>query len=635
MRSQTMQLGSRLLIFTLVAALLLAGTYLLTKDPIEKQRLEAAQGAQRAVLTDADSFTQIAIPSASDYPMITALYEAKAADQVIGYVLTASPTGYGGPIPITLGVGSDGSIRGIAVGELKETANIGSKVGGEEFLSQFDALPADPKSIDSEVDTIGGATVSSGPFKQAVRQMTALTKDALGIEPHAGTPKAKPLGGDDLLRQAQLPSAISFAENNPYAAVGDFDAIQAIYHGALGKQTIGYTFELAPKGYAGPVVLRASIDASTGTVTAVELVSQDETPEYGGRIAGDEGVTFLSQFAGKAAEAPADGVDGISGATVTSKAVLKAVGQAGAFYTQFLIPVPDPDEGVTFEDIALPTPDDYKAVKSAQRGMKGGAIYKYRFMASVSGYDADEHGGSPMSLQIDVDAAGNFLSLTAIEQHETTGIGAEVFTNADFIAGFVGKTATVETADEVVAVSHATVTSDAIKRGLKQVARAYQSIVAAGNTAAPAPDAAQTGFPTVDGAFVGAAFEPVTFTDENKQFLTVKAIDKAVKNGATVGYRIVTVSTGYNEADKITLQHDIDVAGTFVGITVLSHAETAGIGANLLDDAAYMAQPIGSPAEASAADTVITKSGATITSEAIQKAVKHAANAYQAIKEVP
>lgn len=628
-KNSFLHLGVRLLLFTLVAAMLLAGTYIITKDPIQKREIEASQAAQRAVLPEAGLFEQKLVPS--DYPMVTGLYEGKAGENVVGYVLTAAPQGYGGPIPITLGVGSDGSIHGISVGDLQETANIGTKVAGEEFLSQYDALAADPKVIDSEIDTIGGATVSSGPFKQATRQMVALTSEALGIEPHPGQPKAKPLAGDDLLRQKQLPSALSFQETNPYELIGDFDAIQLVYRGAVGKYTAGYSFELAPKGYAGPVVLRASIESATGTVTAVELVSQNETEGYGTRIATDEGAAFLAKFAGKPAENPAEGVDGISGATVTSNAVLRAVEQAGAFYTRYLIPAPDPDEGVAFEDIDLPTPDEYKAVQSAQRGMKDGAVAKYRFLVRVTGY----HEESPIVAQVDVDAQGNYLALTAVEQHETEGIGTVVFTDAGFAAGFVGKPAVIETSDEVQAVSGATVTSDALKRALKQTARAYQSIVAGGATAQASPSAQAAAFPTVPGVFEGASFEPVAFTDENKQFVTVKAIDKALQGGAVAGYRIVTVSTGYNETDKIVLQHEIDAAGNFVSVIVLSQAETAGIGANLLEDAAYMAAPVGSPADPAAADKVDIKSGATITGEAIQKAVKHAATAYQAIKEVP
>ncbi len=636
MHKNAVQLGLRMLIFSVIAAVLLAGTYLITKEPIEKQALEASQGAMRAVLPEADAFDEknladIASDHATQYPNVAAMYEAKAGNEVVGYVLTAAPQGYGGAIPITVGIGNDGSIHGVAVGKLIETLDIGTKVGEEPFLKQFDALAADPAVIESNVDLISGATTSSKPFKGAVKEMTALTMEALGVEPHPGIPKAPALAGEDLLRKALLPDATQFNVLSPYALVGEFDAIQQIFSALQGRDSAGYTFELASKGFADRVAVRAAIDAQ-GMITGVTLVSQNETPEYGGRITGADGEAFLQQFAGKPAEGFGEGVDVISGATVTSNAVIKSVKQAAAFYTQYLIPKPDPDAGITFEDITLPKPDDYKAVQSAQRGLRDGTVVKYRFIVRVTGYNE----AAPMLLQIDLDGQGNYESLLPLEQSETPGIGADVFGKTEFMEQFTGKPASVETVDAVVAVSGATVTSDAIKRGIKQAARAYLSLADGASTpAAEGTQAAAAQFPTVPAAFEGATFEPVAFTDENKQFATVKAIDKAVKDGALVGYRLVTVSTGYNETEKITLQFEIDAAGNFVDVTVLSHAETDGIGAVLLQDPAYIGKPVGQAANPENTGLVDTKSGSTMTADAVKKAAKHASAAYLAVKEVP
>ena len=328
MGRDAIQLGGRLLLVTLVAALLLAGTYLIAKEPIERQRLAVAQSAQRAVLPEAEVFQEMPVPGG--YPLVTALYAGKAGEDTVGYVLTAAPHGYAGPIPITMGVGIDGSIRDIAVGDLQETANIGTKIAEEPFLSQYDALPADPEVIGSEVDTIAGVTVSSAPFKRATVQMAALTKDALGVEPRPGIPKIKPPAGEDLPREEQLSAALDF------------------------------------------------------------------------------------------------------------------------------------------EDIALPEPGDYKAVQSAQR-----AVAMYRFVVRVTGYTEEV----PILMQVDVDAAGNFLAFTVLEHAETPGIGTPVFEEPGFAAQFVGKPAAVETLDEIQAISGATVTSDAVVRGLRQAVRAYRSIV--------------------------------------------------------------------------------------------------------------------------------------------------------------
>lgn len=622
------KLGGRLLIFSLVAALLLGATNMITKGPIEEQKVKAAQSAQREALPSADSFEPIELPAGGEYPLLTAVYEGKHAGNVVGYVLTASPQGYGGLIPITMAVGVDGAVQGIAVGTLAETAGIGSRVAEPKFLSQYEALPADPGVIENRVDTISGATVSSLPFKQATKEMASFTMNHLGIEPHEGT---RQLAGEDLLRKEQLADANMFELLSAYGMVGDFGTIQNIYRGIAGDATVGYTFELASQGYIAPIVLRTSIDAQ-GKITGVRIVSQEETNIYGARLATEEGIPFLTQFAGKNAvsEGFADDLDVLSNATVSSNAIIRGVSQAVAFYEQFLVAQPDVDEGIVFEEIVLPKPDDYKAVQSAQRGLRDGTLEKYRFTVRVTGY----HEESPILMRVDVDTEGNFLTMLAIEQHETPGIGAEVFTNAGFLAGFITKPAAVDTADGVQAVSGATITSDAIKRGLKQVARAYQSLTEAG-IGEQMPPAAAPVFPTVSGAFEGAEFEPLAFSDEGKQFPTVKAIDKATKAGTLIGYRFVTVSTGYNEKDKITLQIEIDVSGTFIDAQVLSHAETKGFGADLLDDPAYVQKIVGKSAVAESSEQIDRVAGATLTSDAFRKAIKQAAVAYQAVKEVP
>lgn len=623
------KLGGRLLLFSLVAALLLGATNMITKGPIEEQKVKAAQSAQREVLPAADSFEPIEMPAGGEYPLLTTVYEGKRDGQVVGYVLTASPQGYGGPIPITMAVGVDGAVQGIAVGALEETSGIGTRVAEPKFLSQYEALPADPGAIEDRVDTISGATVSSSPFKQATKEMASFTMNHLGIEPHEGV---RQLAGEDLQRKEELADANMFELLNVYGVVGDFGSIQSIYRGVAGNDTVGYTFELAPQGFVAPIVLRTSIDAH-GKITAVSIVSQEETEGYGARLATEEGVPFLSQFTDKAAVAEgfSEDLDVLSNATVSSNAVIRGVAQAAAFYEQFLIVQPDADDGIVFEEIVLPKPDDYKAVQSAQRGLRDGTLEKYRFMVRVTGY----HEESPILMRIDVDAEGNFLSLLPIEQQETPGIGADVFTDAGFLASFITKSAATETADAVQAVSGATITSDAIKRGLKQAARAYQSLTETGAETQTPPAAATPAFPTVPGAFEGADFESVSFSDEGKQFPTVKTVEKAIKAGSLIGYRLVTVSTGYNEADKITLQIEIDVDGSFVDIQVLSHGETKGFGADLLVDPAYVQKVVGTTAMIESSDQIDTVAGVTLTSDAFRKAIKQAAAAYQAVKEVP
>jgi len=524
-----------------------------------------------------------------------------------------------------MSVGIDGSIHGIEVGDLMETAGIGTKVAEAPFLGQYEALAADPTVIDSEVDITAGVTVTMVPFKQATMQMTALTKEALGIAPNPGTPGAQALTGDDLLRQRQLPEALRFAEVSPYALVGDFAAIRQIYRGVAGRQTVGYTFELAPMGFEAPVVFRTSIDAGTGTVAAVDLIEQNDTPGFGTRLEGEEGAAFFAQFVGKPAEDPLGDVDVIGGVTVTSGAVKKGVAQAAAFYAQYLVPgagPTDPDEGVTFEDIDLPTPDDYRAVQSAQRGVKDGAVVCYRFVVRVSGYDVDYGDGRPILMQVDVDAAGNYLSLMAIENPETPGFGNKSF-EEPFIGQFIGKPATAETMDEVQTVSGATITSDAVMRGLRQVARAHRSILDAGEDAAAG-----------DNADEGIEFEDIDLPTP-EEYRVVRSAQRGLKDGAVVRYRFVARVSGYaadnyDDGQPILMQVDVDAAGNFLSLVAIENPETPGFGNKLFEEP-FIGQFIGKPAADETVDGIQAVSGATVTSDAVMRGLRQVARAHRSI----
>ena len=620
-----MRLGIRLLLFMLVAALALSGTDMITRDPIAEQKALTAQGALRAVLPAADTFEEMTLDAMAQYPLLTAVYQGLADGQIVGYALTAAPQGYGGPIPITLGVTVDGAIGGVAVSDLKETAGLGSRVGEAPYLSQYDGLAADPAVIDARIDVLSGVTVSSAPFKEAARQMVALTMDALAIAPNAAFP---PLAGEDVQRGEQLPAANRFVGLQPYVLMGEYDTLQAVYRAAQGEDTVGYTFELAPRGFVDVLRVRASVDAQ-GLFTAVSILENNETEGYGLRLSQEP--EFLAQFPGNPAtpEDYSQGVDALSGATVSSNAVLKAVGQAASFYQTYLLAKPSPDDGLTFEDIVLPAPDDYKAVQSAQRALRDGTLALYRFVVRATGYNEDV----PLMLQIDVDAQGDYLALTVLEQSETPGIGSEVFTNEAHLAQFLGKPAAVATPDEVQAVTGATVTSDALQRALRQAARAYQSLADAPPAEPPAP-AAEV-FDTEPGAFEGADFAPLAFEDTEKKFATVRAIDTATRDGALLGYRLVSVVTGYNETDKIILQFEIDTAGIFVDVRTLAHAETPDIGGLLLKDSAHVSALLEQPAVPETADLLDAVSGATVTADAIRRAARQATLAYQAIREVP
>lgn len=99
----------------------------------------------------------------------------------------------------------------------------------------------------------------------------------------------------------------------------------------LWKSETGYVVETVVDGYAGPVRQWTGVDES-GAITGLVVRDMEETFGLGREALTD--ISFLSQFIGTRGQATVgEGVDAITGATVTSKAIAKGANSASAFVT--------------------------------------------------------------------------------------------------------------------------------------------------------------------------------------------------------------------------------------------------------------------------------------------------------------
>lgn len=105
----------------------------------------------------------------------------------------------------------------------------------------------------------------------------------------------------------------------------------AVYEGKNNGETVGYTVNVAPKGYGGAIEMMVGINKDM-TVSGVKILSMSETPGLGAKAGNEE---FINQYKGKNKKltlkksgAGENEINGISGATVTSTAVTKGVKDA-------------------------------------------------------------------------------------------------------------------------------------------------------------------------------------------------------------------------------------------------------------------------------------------------------------------
>ena len=145
------------------------------------------------------------------------------------------------------------------------------------------------------------------------------------------------------LMQTLLPGAETFAVE-PYT--GEDANIRSVH-----KSDIGFVVETVTYGYAGEITMLIGVN-NDGYVTGLVVRDAHETFGLGGNALTDH--VFLSQFLNKTGsfevatagadafsgataeaepEGEAAGVDAITGATVTSKAVVRCVNSAVAFVT--------------------------------------------------------------------------------------------------------------------------------------------------------------------------------------------------------------------------------------------------------------------------------------------------------------
>lgn len=170
-----------LTLITLVSGGLLGLVYQVTKEPIAQQEELAKQEAYQAVFKDADSFevcveegdteiSQYLADNGFANQTVNEVMEAKdASGETIGYALNMTTSeGYGGDITFSMGVQLDGTLNGISILTINETAGLGMNATDESFKGQFSnknvesfTVTKTGASADNEINAISGATITS------------------------------------------------------------------------------------------------------------------------------------------------------------------------------------------------------------------------------------------------------------------------------------------------------------------------------------------------------------------------------------------------------------------------------------------------------------------------------------------
>ncbi len=187
-----------LVVITVIAGLLLGGVYQITQNPIAMAEEKATKEAYNQVFAQASEFEMIENKDMST--SLTWAEEGYAGVQIdavlraldkdgskLGYVLKlTSHEGYGGDITFTMGIGNDGSINGISILKISETAGLGMKAESV-LVPQFADKKVEKFSLtkggamaEAQIDAISGATITSNAFVTAANAGLYFFKTELG-----------------------------------------------------------------------------------------------------------------------------------------------------------------------------------------------------------------------------------------------------------------------------------------------------------------------------------------------------------------------------------------------------------------------------------------------------------------------
>ena len=190
MKNKIIKDALALTLITLVAGVALGGVYEITKDPIARQEAQAKAEAYEQVFTDAAAFEEIEMDDTLIQTIRDQLdqegYKAQSIEEVmraedqsgetLGYAFTVvTSEGYGGDIQFSMGVHNDGTLNGISILSIGETAGLGMNADTPAFKDQFVGKQVEKLQYtkngatqDDEINAISGATVTTNAMTNGV-----------------------------------------------------------------------------------------------------------------------------------------------------------------------------------------------------------------------------------------------------------------------------------------------------------------------------------------------------------------------------------------------------------------------------------------------------------------------------------
>ncbi len=456
MKNSYLKLTLFLAVIAALATGVLAGVNLLTKDMIAEQQAGAQTAELKKLYPDATSFKPIEFTADAN----GAVMEAYQVDDT-AYVFKAKASGYADDIIILIGYDKDGTNSRLAFLQNKETAGYGAELNKEEWLSKAQGL----KAAD-EIPARTGATVSSNAVREAASGAIEVLAQVAGLDVEA-----------PIIKEPEKPVLKLVDPDDSFEG-----ALREVAHDEASNE---YTYIVVGPGYKQEVMQESAvnrfevvIDGSTNKIKSVKNLSNNDSEGISDAAVAQ---SYLDTFVGLDIKDENAEVDAATGATVTSKSVMRAIRAAVKAYEDGAEPTDPSDKPKETEPekpkataiILVDAADTFVGELKEESHDEATNVYKYIVVAP--GYKQEVMQESAFNrFEIEIDGnTGKIKSVKNISNNDTEGISDKAVSE-DYLATFVGLDLNDE-ASEVDAASGATVTSKSVMRAIRVAAEHYKN----------------------------------------------------------------------------------------------------------------------------------------------------------------
>jgi electron transport complex protein RnfG len=161
-----MRLGIVLFTVTAITGMILGIVNEITAEPIRRTEERLRGEALARALPEADEFSGVPVADNSN-PIVRSVEEGKRGGLPVGYCVSVSSSGYGGPIGIVVGIAENGGLRAISILSQTETPGLGAKAPdllpdqfADKDVERFAVVKGDAAAPD-QITAISGATITS------------------------------------------------------------------------------------------------------------------------------------------------------------------------------------------------------------------------------------------------------------------------------------------------------------------------------------------------------------------------------------------------------------------------------------------------------------------------------------------